>query len=149
MNCSDQGLRQIMAFEGVRLTAYPDPATGGAPWTVGAGHTGPDVHPGMTITQDECMELLRGDIAHAEKVINDAVKVNISQNEFDALCSFVFNVGAGNFLSSTLLKLLNNGDYHGAANQFRWWDRAGGHEMPGLLKRRLAEAAIFNGEYTA
>ena len=66
------------------------------------------------------MELLRGDIAHAEKVISDAVKVNISQNEFDALWSFVFNVGAGNFLSSTLLKLLNNGDFHGASGQFRW-----------------------------
>ena len=144
MNISDKGLALIEHLEGKRLTTYLDVV--GIP-TIGVGHTGPEVALGMVITDEQCREFLRDDVADAEACINDAVKVDLTQDQFDSLCSFVFNVGRRAFRESTMLKLINAGDYEGAARQFDRWDRAGGREIPGLLKRRIAEANHFKGEY--
>jgi lysozyme len=146
MKTSDTGLAFIRDHEGLRLTAYPDPGTGGEPWTIGVGHTG-GVSPGDTCTLDDAMQWLREDVGTAEGAIARLVKVSLTQNQFDALVSFIFNLGANAFAGSTLLKLLNAGDYDGAEAQFERWSRAGGHEMAGLLKRRHAEAALFASEF--
>jgi lysozyme len=142
MNISEAGIDAIAQREGERLTAYPDPATGGEPWTIGVGHTG-SVEQGDTITQDESRAFLAADLATAEAAINRGVKVPISQNEFDALCSFTFNVGVANFMTSTLLRLLNIGDHKDAANEFPKWNRAAGKIMAGLVTRRAGERDQF------
>ena len=140
---SKNGLHLTEQFEGCKLNAYPDPGTGGAPWTIGYGHTGPDVHPGLTITQEQAEKLLMQDTQKAAAAVNAKVTGDITQEEFDALVDFVFNVGAGNFAASTLLKKVNAGDIQGAANEFLKWDMAAGKHMAGLLKRRHAEAEEF------
>ena len=143
MEYSKDGLHLTEQFEGVRLTAYPDPGTGGDPWTIGYGHTGADIHAGLTITQAQAEEYLRQDVQKAAANVNAHVKVKITQDEFDALVDFAFNCGCGNLDTSTLLKKLNAGDHEGAAQEFLKWDMAGGHHMAGLLRRRQAEAALF------
>jgi len=140
---SKDGLHLTEGFEGVRLAAYPDPATGGDPWTIGYGHTGPEVHSGMTITQEQAENYLMQDVAKAAADVNSKVTVEITQNEFDALVDFAFNCGCGNLNNSTLLKKLNAGDYEGAAQEFLKWDMAAGHHMAGLLRRRQAEELLF------
>lgn len=144
MRTSDHGLQHIMESEGCRLDAYPDPGSGGTPWTIGVGHTG-GVRPGDRCTMEEAMAWLRADVAWAEEAVSGQVRVPLSQRQFDALVSFVFNVGAGQFGSSTLLRLLNQGDHAGAAAQFERWTRAAGRVLPGLVKRRAAERAMFEG----
>ncbi|MBZ5681712.1 MAG: lysozyme [Acidobacteriia bacterium] len=134
------GLSLTESFEGVRLTAYQDQV---GVWTIGYGHTGPDVHAGLTITQDQADNLLKGDVAHAAGAVNRLVTVPLAQDEFDALVDFVFNVGVGNFTGSTLLRDLNASNFTDAAAQFERWDRAGGVEVAGLLRRRQAEAKLF------
>lgn len=143
MKTSDAGLKSIMQHEGLRLTAYPDPGTGGEPWTIGVGHTG-GVKPGDTCTEAEAMEWLREDVADAEECIDVNVAVTITQAQFDALVSFVFNVGCKAFKGSTLLARLNARDYEGARQQFGRWNKAGGRELPGLTRRRADEAAAFD-----
>ena len=143
MEYSKNGAHLTESFEGLRLTAYPDPGTGGDPWTIGYGHTGPDVHPGLTITQEQAEELLMQDVKKAAAAVNAKVTGDITQEEFDALVDFVFNVGAGNFAASTLLKKVNSGDIHGAAAEFEKWDMAAGKHMAGLLRRRHAESEEF------
>jgi lysozyme len=130
------------ASEGLRLDAYPDPGSGGDPWTVGWGSTH-GVTKGMKITIGEAQARLVEDMTTAGDVVNRAVTVPLNQNQFDALCDFTFNLGAGNFRSSTLLKKLNAGDYAGAAAEFPKWVRASGNVMPGLVKRRAAERELF------
>jgi lysozyme len=144
MQVSPNGIALTESMEGLSLTSYPDPGTGAEPWTIGYGHTGPGVTPGMTITQAQAQAFLQEDLARAAQAVNGLVHVVLNQNQFDALCDFVFNVGAGNFRSSTLLRLLNAGNYAGAANQFAVWNLAGGRVLPGLVTRRAAEAALFN-----
>jgi lysozyme len=143
MQYSKDGLHLTEQFEGVRLTAYPDPATGGDPWTIGYGHTGPEVHSGMTITQEQAENYLMQDVAKAAADVNAKVTVEITQGEFDALVDFAFNCGCGNLNGSTLLKKLNAGDYEGAAHEFEKWDMAAGKHMAGLLRRRQAEELLF------
>src|SRR4051812_37911101 len=98
-----------MEHEGCKLTAYPDPATGGEPYTIGVGHTG-GVRAGDTCTEEQAREWLRRDAQTAVRCVNASVKGNLTQNQFDALCSLVFNIGCGNFGKSTLLRRLNEGD---------------------------------------
>ena len=143
MNYSKNGLHLTEQFEGCKLNAYPDPATNGDPWTIGYGHTGAEVHKGMTITQEQAEELLMQDVKKAAATVNAKVTTDITQEEFDALVDFVFNVGAGNFAGSTLLRKINAGDMEGAALEFEKWDMAAGKHMAGLLKRRHAEAEEF------
>ena len=139
MKTGSNGISLIKQFEGCRLNAYPDPATGGAPWTIGYGHTGNDVRPGMVWTQVQADSALISDLAQCERAISRLVKVTLTQNQFDAIVSFVFNVGSGNLQSSTLLRKLNSGDYRGAAEEFPRWNKAAGKVMAGLTKRRAAE----------
>lgn len=139
---SQQAVDLVKGFEGCRLTAYPDPGTGGAPWTIGYGHTG-GVQPGQKITQDQADAFLVNDLAIAAAAVAQRVEVPLNQNQFDALTSFVFNIGAGAFHGSTMLRLINQRDFFGAAGQFERWQYAGGQQHPGLLRRRIAERTLF------
>jgi len=134
-----QGLTE--QFEGCELTAYQD---SGGVLTIGYGHT-EGVTQGMTCTQAQAEAWLSADIQWAVSVVRGAVTVPLTQNEFNALVDFVFNVGSANFQSSTLLKDLNAGNFAAAALQFDRWDVAGGKAVAGLLRRRIAEEGEFNG----
>jgi len=148
VNTSEAGLKFIAEHEGLRLKSYPDPGTGGEPWTIGVGHTG-GVKPGDACTEEQAMQWLREDVAEAEAAIDDLVTADITQPQFDSLVSFIFNCGRGNFAKSTLLKKVNADDVEGAANEFQRWNLAAGRPMAGLTKRRHAEAALFRDEYLA
>ena len=134
------GIELTQQFEGLRLTAYQDQV---GVWTIGYGHTGPDVYPGLTISQNEATTLLLRDVGTAATCVNHVVTVALQQDEFDALVDFVFNLGTQAFAGSTLLRKLNASDFEGAINEFAKWDHAGGKVVAGLLRRRLAEAALF------
>jgi lysozyme len=140
MQYSKSGLQLTERFEGCRLVAYQDQ---GGVWTVGYGHTGPDVYPGMVITQEQAQALLEQDIQRAVDTVNRLVSVPITQGEFDALVDFVFNLGAGAFMASTLLRDVEAQDWAAAAAQFSRWDHCGGQVVAGLLTRRLAERQEF------
>jgi lysozyme len=137
---SEKGLALTQQFEGLRLTAYQDSV---GVWTIGYGHTGADVHSGLTITQEQASAFLLQDVASAVATVNRLVTVALTQNQFDALVDFVFNAGSGNFAGSTLLRELNASKIEAAAAQFSRWVYAGGKELPGLVKRRNAEADLF------
>ncbi|PZV10085.1 MAG: hypothetical protein DCF21_18830 [Leptolyngbya sp.] len=132
------------------LNAYPDPGTGGEPWTIGYGHTSaagpPQVYRGLTITRAEAEEILKRDLTKYEKAVTRAVTRTPKSDQFSALVSFTFNVGAGNLQSSTLLSKHNAGDFAGAAEEFGRWVYAGGNVMPGLVRRRRAERALYRSE---
>ena len=142
MKASEKAYNLIKSFEGCRLMPYLCPA---GVWTVGWGST-TDVTPGELITMAQAEDRLKNDAFAAEQCVNDAVNVPLNQNEFDALVSFVFNLGCGNFRKSTLLKMLNDSDYEGAGMEFRRWDKGGGKVLPGLVRRRLAEQRLFETE---
>ena len=144
MDVSQAGIELIKQHEGCRLVAYLDAANPPV-WTIGYGST-IDVAPGMHITQVQAEERLKRDLKETVDCVNAAVTVPLTQNEFDALCSFVFNVGCGNFCKSSMLKFLNAGDYDAAANEFRRWTRAGDQYPPGLARRRYAEQKLFEKE---
>jgi lysozyme len=142
VNISQNGIALIKKFEGCSLEAYPDPATGGRPWTIGYGHTHA-VEPHTYITQEQADAFLREDLTLAELAIHANVRVPITQNQFDALCSFTFNLGVAALVGSTLLKKINAGDYTGAADEFVKWNHANGKVLPGLTARRAAERDLF------
>ena len=146
METSQKGLDLIKQFEGISKKAYLDSVL--IP-TIGVGHTGPEVHMGMEITDEQVDEYLKEDLKEAEEAVNKLVKVDLTQDQFDALVSFTFNLGAGNLQQSTLLKKVNAGDTEGAAQEFQKWNRAGGKVLVGLTKRRLGEADLFRGEWNA
>lgn len=140
MQTSDAGRKMIELHEGCRYEAYLD--GGGIP-TICVGHTA-GVHMGDTATPDQCDAYLVADLEQTEGAINRLVTATLQQTQFDALSDFVFNVGGGAFGSSTLLHLLNAGDYEGAAGQFgRWVHDANGNVEPGLVTRRQHEATLF------
>ncbi|WP_313284644.1 lysozyme [Stutzerimonas kunmingensis] len=142
MHTSQKGLDLIKSFEGLRLSAYKCPAD---VWTIGYGTTA-GVKPGQNITKERAEELLREDVKRFEAQVLRLVKVPLTQGQHDALVSFVYNLGAGNLSNSTLLRLLNAGDYAGAAAQFDRWNKAGGKVLAGLARRRAAERALFEGK---
>lgn len=138
---SKEGLALTEQFEGLRLTAYKDVA---GLWTIGYGHTGTDVKPGMTITKEQAEALLAQDIKTAADAVNRLVTyAGMTQGQFDALVDFTFNVGVHNFEGSKLLVLINEGHLTEAANQFERWNTAGGQVVAGLLRRRMAEQRLF------
>lgn len=139
MNISQVGIDAIKDYEGVRLKAYDD---GVGVWTIGVGHTA-SVKRGDEITMAQVDEFLRADLAEAQKAVNTLVTVPLTQGQFDALVSFVFNLGTGAFKGSTLLKKLNARDYDGAADELLRWNRAGGRVLAGLTKRRISERIMF------
>ena len=134
------GIDLIKEFEGLRLLAYADQV---GVETLGFGHTGPDVKVGETITEEQAEQLLMKDLAKFEQGVNDLVKVALTDNQFAALVSFSYNLGLGSLKESTLLKLVNSSNFDDAAKQFIKWDYAGGVLNEGLLRRRTAEAALF------
>ena len=143
MKTSENGVALIKRFEGLELEAYQDIA---GIWTIGYGHT-ETAQPGMTITARQAEDLLRRDLVSRENGVDRAVTVPLNQNEFDALVSFVYNVGINAFRGSTALRRLNRGDRMGAADALTWWNKAtvGGvlREVQGLTRRRAAERALF------
>lgn len=136
---SGAGVDLIKRWEGCRTNAYLCPAK---VWTIGFGHT-KTAKAGLKITQTFAEELLRQDLAVYEQAVIKLVTVPLSQNQFDALVSFAFNVGTGALASSTLLSLLNRSNYLGAAEQFLRWTKAGSVTLPGLVSRRKAEYQLF------
>lgn len=140
MNISQVGLALIKESESCRLEAYQD-AVG--IWTIGYGHTGPEVVEGLHVTQDAAEALLLSDLDTVTKCIENSVSVQLTQGQYDALCSFIFNLGCLALRNSTLLRKLNSGDDVGAAEEFKRWDHAGGKVLAGLTKRRLAESEMF------
>lgn len=146
MNLSPTGEKFIKHFESCELIAYPDPGTNGEPFTIGWGHTGSDVCEGMVWSQEYADKMFICDIAPREDSVNSLLIVEVTQWQFDALVSFVYNLGAGAFSGSTLLRKINDRDYAGAANEFPRWNRAAGRIMRGLTRRRYAERALFEGE---
>lgn len=149
MYISKHGLQLIKDFEGLKLQSYKCPA---GIWTIGYGHT-KDVRPGDKIDELEAAKFLQDDVWYFERGVENLVKVPITQGQFDALVSFSFNLGldldddnlAEGLGDSTLLRLLNRGDYTGAADQFLVWNKAGGRVVSGLTRRREAERALFLG----
>ena len=124
--------------------AYPDPGSGGDPWTIGWGSTGADIKPGVVWSQSQCDDRLSRDLTtFATKVATLLGTAKTTQNQFDAMVSFAYNVGVTNLGNSTLLKLHKAGNYADAANQFALWNKASGKVLPGLIKRRAAEAALY------
>lgn len=142
MTYSKTGLQLTESFEGCRLNSYQD-QTGR--WTIGYGHV-LGVQPGDTVTQAQAEELLAEDIAWAVREVNSKVTITISQPMFDALVDWTFNLGSSSLEHSTLLRLINEGKFETAANQFELWDHAGGQVVAGLLRRRQAEEQEFNGQ---
>jgi lysozyme len=141
MKFSDQSRKTLTeAFEGCRLQTYKDSK---GVLTIGYGHTS-HVYQGQTCTQEQADVWLEQDIANAEAAVNRLVTVKLTQGEFDALVDFTFNVGVGAFSNSTLIHKLDSGDVVGAAEEFARWDYCGGVVLQGLVRRRLAEVAVFN-----
>ncbi len=145
MKMTDQGYRLIMEFEGFRASAYRDAA---GVWTVGYGHTGragkPDVTAGLAITRGQAREILRRDVALFADAVAKRVKVPLTDNQFSALVSFAFNVGPGNFANSSVLAAVNRSDFEAVPRRLALWVKAGGRTLPGLVRRRAAEAQMFS-----
>lgn len=147
MKTSAAGIALIKSFESCRLAAYDD---GVGVWTIGWGHT-KGVKPGDVCTQQQADDWFDEELQEFEGYVNQLVTVPLTQNQFDALVSFTYNVGpdidsdtiAEGLGDSTLLRKLNAGDYFGAAAEFQKWNRAGGQVMRGLTRRREAERALF------
>lgn len=146
MKTSRAGIDLIKEFEGLRLEAYLCPAD---VWTIGYGHTSaagaPLVQRGMKISAAEAERILARDLIKYESAVDRFVKVEISQNQFDALVSFAYNCGVGALAKSTLLKRLNAGHPDAVPAELMKWTKSGGRETFGLVRRRRAEAQLWRG----
>jgi lysozyme len=142
MQISEEGISLIKSYEGCRLEAYQDSVD---VWTIGYGHT-KDVKEGDKINQEEAEYMLQEEMIEYEGYINDLVEVPLEQCQFDALVCWVYNLGPTNLKNSTLLKVLNEEDYDGVPEQIKRWNKAGGVILSGLIKRREAEANLFEGK---
>ena len=161
LNLGTDGTTICHHYEQLRLKAYPDPGSprakalragkpaaglSGAPWTIGWGDTGPDVVEGLVITSEEADKRFARRMAlEFEPGVRKAVKVPVNQRQFDALVSIFYNAGVDALSASTLVRVLNLGDYASAAAQFSRWDKSGGEVMKGLQRRREAERLVFLG----
>jgi lysozyme len=152
MTPSTDCIELIQTFEGCArkrpdggFAAYPDPGSGGDPWTIGWGSTGADIKADVQWTQQQCDDRLTRDLAaFAVRVANAIGDAATGQHQFDAMVSFAYNLGIGNLQSSTLLKKHKAGDHAGAAQEFAKWNKAAGKVMAGLTRRRAAEAALYS-----
>ena len=142
MKTSKEGIALIKKFEGCELEAYRCSAD---VLTIGYGHT-QGVNEGDSCTQEEAEDLLVKDLEEFEFYVNDIVEQELNQNQFDALVAWTFNLGPTNLRSSPLLKRLNEGDFDDAPHQIRRWNKAGGQVLDGLIRRREAEALLFQGK---
>lgn len=145
MKTNSAGIALIQSFEDCKLKAYLCPAN---VWTIGWGTT-KGVKPGQTITQAQADKLFADDLVIYETAVSKAVKVPLTGNQFSALVSLTYNIGAGAFAKSTLVKRLNARDYAGAQAQFAAWKKGGGKTLAGLVRRRAAEAKLFATADTA
>lgn len=147
MNLGDSGKALIQRFESCRLRAYPDPGTGGAPWTVGWGHTGMNVGPTTVWSQAMADANFASD---AQRFVDGVTKLvgasPTTQDQFDAMTCLAYNIGLGNFGASTLLKKHKAEDYAGAQAEFSKWNKAAGRVLPGLVTRRTAESKLYGGD---
>ena len=141
MNTSAEGIALIKKFGGCELKAYQCSA---GVWTIGYGHT-KDVEEGDTISKDQAEEMLVEELHEYENYINEYVNVALSQNQVDALVSWVYNLGPANLKASTMLKVLNDGKYEDVPYQMKRWNKAGGKVLDGLVRRREAEALLYQG----
>ena len=142
MKTGTNGLDLIKKFEGLELEAYQCAA---GVWTIGYGHT-KGVQPDDVWSEDHANHMLEEELEEFESYINDLVTCPLSQNQFDALVSWVYNLGPANLKASTLLKKLNAEDYSDVPNQIKRWNKAGGKVLEGLIRRREAEALMFEGK---
>ena len=142
MNISQEGLGLIKKFEGCELEAYVCAA---GVWTIGYGST-KEVKEGDKISQEEADKLLLHEMDEYESYITDNVTVDLKQNQFDSLVSWVFNLGPTNLKASTMLKVLNLGNFEGVPEQMKRWNKANGKTLDGLIRRREAEALLFEGK---
>jgi|TARA_R110002049_G_scaffold120985_1_gene275581 lysozyme len=142
MQISEEGLALIKKFEGCELEAYRCSAN---VLTIGYGHT-KGVKEGDTITKDEAEYMLQEEMIEYEGYVNDMVDVELNQSQYDSLCAWVYNLGPNNFQSSTLLKVLNEEKYNEIPQQIKRWNKAGGEVLDGLIRRREAEALLFEGK---
>jgi len=149
MKISQAGLDLVKSFEGLYLDAYPDPGTGGEPITIGYGHTG-GIKLGQKITKADAEQLLAMDMERFEAAVHKYIDVDLTQNEFDALVSFTFNVGAGALEASTLRKRLNAGEPKAKVfkEELPRWNKGGNGVMPGLVRRRAAEVELATAQAT-
>lgn len=144
MKTSNKGVDFICKFEGFSAKTYKCSA---GVLTIGYGHT-KGVKAGDCVTKEQAKELLKQDLETCENAISQYVKISLAQHEFDALVSFIFNLGVGAFRSSTLLVKLNKGDLQGASDEILRWDKCKGKPLAGLTRRRKAERNLFKfGEY--
>ena len=142
MKISEEGKALIKKFEGCELDSY---ICSGGVWTIGYGHTA-GVKQGDKINQDEADHLLTGDLEEFEGYVSNAVEVALDQNQFDALVAWTFNLGPSNLKSSTMLKVLNEENYSKVPSEMKRWNKAGGKVLEGLIRRRDAEALLFEGK---
>ena len=142
MQISEEGLALIKKFEGCELEAYRCSAN---VLTIGYGHT-KGVKEGDTITKDEAEYMLQEEMIEYEGYVNDMVDVELNQSQYDSLCAWVYNLGPTNLQSSTLLKVLNEGKYNEVPQQIKRWNKANGQVLNGLIRRREAEALLFEGK---
>lgn len=151
MQASSAIINFIRNHEGLRLEAYPDPGTGGDPWTIGYGHTGPEVKPGLVITKNQAEAWLQSDVQRAADSVGFLILAELTQGQFDALVSFTFNVGPSALASSTLRKRLNAGEDPNVviSTEFPRWIKGGNGILEGLVKRRQAEIKFALGAMSA
>lgn len=147
MKTSRTGIDLIKRWEGCRLTAYPDPGTGGDPWTIGYGLTSAagiiTVKKGLTITQQQADDYLVQSLVKYEAAVSKALTRSATQPQFDAMVSLCYNIGPGAFAGSSVVRRFNSGDIPGAADAFLMWNKAGGKVLPGLEARRADERKLF------
>lgn len=143
MKMNQLGVDLIKKFEGCRLNAYPDPATKAEPYTIGFGHTGKEVKPDLTWTQSMADFMLNNDVNKIAVSLQPFVKSPVNDNQFSAMVCFAYNVGLSSLKNSTLLKLVNEGKFDKAADEFPKWNKAAGKVMKGLVARRAAERELF------
>jgi lysozyme len=146
MNTSDAGLKLIKQFEGLRLKAYRCPA---GVWTIGYGHTSaagaPEVRENLRISREEAETILKRDLVQFENAVSSMVKVPLTESQFDTMVSFAFNCGIAALRRSTLLKRVNAGAFEAVPAELMKWTKADGRELPGLVRRRRAEAVLWRG----
>lgn len=140
MKLIQEGIDLVKQFEGCQLNAYRDIR---GIWTIGYGHTGKDVQPGDYWSQEQADLNLADTLQHVAAAILPRINIEANDYEFSACVCLAYNIGVHAFLSSTLGTLMREGRFRDAANEFPKWDRAAGQEVPGLLRRRMAEKALF------
>jgi GH24 family phage-related lysozyme (muramidase) len=144
MKMTNEGLELIKVFEGFRGRAYRDPV---GVWTIGYGHTSmaglPDVRAGMVVSEAEASEILQRDVEMFARGVRERLTRKVSDQQFSALVSFAYNVGLGALAKSSVLRAVNAGDFEAVPRRLALWTKAGGRTLPGLVRRRAAEAALF------